>query len=162
MAISETARQLEQANAAQARLIERLEAELAEAEERHEFVAKQWAEAYEKARELGGKLAEAQRKIDALERQGRLFEEECACLPADWGVEEYVTHLEAKLAEAHRTIKRARNGVKAVRELIDCSHGVDGLHMNGDIAYWDELEGGGQYEEWLAPFNVAEAALGED
>lgn len=73
-----------------------------------------------------------------------------------------VDRLEAELAEAQRTIKRVRNGVKSVRELIDNSRGVDGLHLNGDVAYWDELEGGGKFEEWLAPFNVAEAALEED
>ena len=43
----------------------------------------------------------------------------------------------------------------AVRGLINESTGVAGLHLNGDVAPWDELEEGGRYEEWLATFAQA-------
>ena len=33
--------------------------------------------------------------------------------------------------------------------LIDDSHGVAGLHLNGDVAPWDELLAGGRFEDWL-------------
>lgn len=39
---------------------------------------------------------------------------------------------------------------------MDESYGVDGLHKNGDIAAWDELEQGGRFEDWLYAFNRAE------
>ena len=43
----------------------------------------------------------------------------------------------------------------AVTELIDNSYGVDGLHMNGDVAPWDDLRSGGRYEGWLIEFDDA-------
>lgn len=33
--------------------------------------------------------------------------------------------------------------------LIAESHGVAGLHLNGDVAPWDSLAAGGQFEGWL-------------
>ena len=50
-------------------------------------------------------------------------------------------------------------GIKAIRELINESDGVAGLHLNGDIALWSELEQGGQYAEWLYDFNDAEELI---
>lgn len=52
-----------------------------------------------------------------------------------------------------------RRGIKAVRELMDESTGVVGLHMNGDVATWADLEQGGAFEEWLLDFNKAEDYL---
>lgn len=46
-------------------------------------------------------------------------------------------------------------GLKAVRDLIAESHGVDGLHLNGDVASWAELRTGGYFEEWLMAFDEA-------
>ena len=46
-------------------------------------------------------------------------------------------------------------GINAVADLIDNSTGVDGLHLNGDIAPWDELRTGGMFEEWLVDFDEA-------
>jgi hypothetical protein len=37
----------------------------------------------------------------------------------------------------------------ALRGLIAGSNGVAGLHLNGDVATWDELCDGGLFEEWL-------------
>lgn len=52
--------------------------------------------------------------------------------------------------------EKLRKGIKAVRELIDESGGVDGLMQNGDIVLWSDLEQGGTFEEWLLAFNEAE------
>lgn len=46
-------------------------------------------------------------------------------------------------------------GINAVADLIDNSSGVDGLHLNGDIAPWNELRTGGRFEEWLVAFDEA-------
>jgi len=49
-----------------------------------------------------------------------------------------------------------RRGIKAVRDLINESAGIDGLHKNGEICPWHDLEEGGTFEEWLLDFNLAE------
>lgn len=46
-------------------------------------------------------------------------------------------------------------GINAVADLIDNSTGVDGLHLNGDIAPWNELRSGGRLESWLVDFDEA-------
>lgn len=43
-------------------------------------------------------------------------------------------------------ILRLKNDLNA---LINESHGVSGLHLNGWVAPWSELLTGGQFEEWL-------------
>lgn len=50
-------------------------------------------------------------------------------------------------------------GLRAVESLMNESRGVDGLHLNGDVATWDELRTGGRFEEWLLEFDAALAAL---
>jgi len=40
-----------------------------------------------------------------------------------------------------------------VEDLMTDSVGVEGLHMNGDLATWDSLLTGGFYEDWLGGFN---------
>jgi hypothetical protein len=64
-----------------------------------------------------------------------------------------------------RMIKRLCNhidtlssGIDAVRALINESIGVTGLHLNGEIAFWESLEKEGLFWEWLAEFNAAEEA----
>lgn len=47
-------------------------------------------------------------------------------------------------------------GLDAVQDLINNSYGVAGLHLNGDVAPWDELLEGGRFEGWLKDFPVAE------
>ena len=49
----------------------------------------------------------------------------------------------------------AREGLNAVSALIDESHGVGGLHLNGDFAPWSELRTGGRFETWLAQFDAS-------
>lgn len=47
--------------------------------------------------------------------------------------------------------------VDCVTDLIESSHGVAGLHGNGDIAEWSEIMQGGQFEEWLLPLSETPA-----
>ena len=54
----------------------------------------------------------------------------------------YAEALEARVRELEAA-------VDAVRNLINNSEGVAGLHLNGDVAPWDELMEGGEYEAWL-------------
>lgn len=53
-------------------------------------------------------------------------------------------------------VNKLIKGIKAVRNLMNDSSGVYGLHLNGDPAPWEELEQGGQFEQWLIDFNEAE------
>lgn len=46
--------------------------------------------------------------------------------------------------------------------LCDESYGVIGLHRNGDVAPWDELRRGGNYEEWLGSLDDALDYLGSN
>jgi hypothetical protein len=58
-----------------------------------------------------------------------------------------------------RELAVARKGLDAVASLIAESHGVGGLHLNGDYATWDELRTGGRFEGWLADFDAALVAV---
>ena len=60
------------------------------------------------------------------------------------------------IVRLHRRIEDLEQGIEAVRNLMNESHGVAGLHLNGEVAPWEELEKGGRHEEWLAAFNYAE------
>ena len=68
------------------------------------------------------------------------------------GCPELGARFEVEQLEAE--IVRLRAGIRAVRELIDSSHGVYGLHLNGDLSPWDELLAGGSFEEWLFDFSA--------
>lgn len=61
-----------------------------------------------------------------------------------------------KLNEDNKILKA---GIKTVRELIDESDGVQGLHRDGTVAEWDELQSRGIYEHWLLKFNEAEKLI---
>ena len=67
------------------------------------------------------------------------------------GYEHEVERLQARVQELEAALA-------AVRNLINNSEGVAGLHLNGDVAPWDELLKGGEYEGWLG----ALAALQSD
>lgn len=69
-------------------------------------------------------------------------------------------HIHAQNVKLQEENKALRDGIKAVRELIDNSGGVDGLALNGDIMLWSDLEQGGAFEKWLLDFNKAEDFLG--
>lgn len=52
--------------------------------------------------------------------------------------------------------------VHDIRDLADNSHGVVGLHKNGDDAPWSELVEGGRYDHWLGlALEQADAALAQ-
>lgn len=57
------------------------------------------------------------------------------------------------LVEALRTL------IHDISGLISESCGVDGLHLNGDVAPWESLLEGGEFECWLGGLSVAESAL---
>jgi len=61
----------------------------------------------------------------------------------------------AELAAIREENARLRAGIVAVQGLIEESRGVDGLHLNGDLALWEELLAGGRFEEWLKDFSAA-------
>ena len=63
------------------------------------------------------------------------------------------------IVDLHHRMKCMAYGLSAVRGLIVCSNGVAGLHLNGEVAAWSELEGDGQFAEWLEPFNHAEDVM---
>ena len=46
-------------------------------------------------------------------------------------------------------------GINAAANLMDNSTGVDGLHLNGDVAPWCDLRTGGMFEGWLVDFDEA-------
>lgn len=58
--------------------------------------------------------------------------------------------------------KRLRDAIKCVQDLMENSAGVDGLHLNGDIASWEELRTGGQCEGWLMLFDEALEKIEEE
>ncbi len=63
---------------------------------------------------------------------------------------------ETKIQELEAQCAVLQKGIAAVRDLIDDSDGVGGLHLNGDFAPWSELQRGGRFEPWLIDFNNAE------
>ena len=63
--------------------------------------------------------------------------------------------LERDLEAARGERDGARKGLVAVELLMRESDGVAGLHLNGDVATWDELRTGGPFEEWLIDFDAA-------
>ena len=58
-------------------------------------------------------------------------------------------------------LSRCKKGMEAVKSLIEESTGVFGLHRNGDLAPWEELRTGGEFEDWLKDFDTAFAKLTE-
>lgn len=49
----------------------------------------------------------------------------------------------------------AKDALSSVDALIKESDGVVGLHLNGDVARWDELLIGGKSERWLFDYEHA-------
>lgn len=63
--------------------------------------------------------------------------------------------LVAELMALRLENKQLKAGLEAVNELINNSYGVEGLHLNGDTAIWEELLKGGRFEAWLLDFSDA-------
>jgi len=57
------------------------------------------------------------------------------------------------------TIEILKVGIEGVSNLIEHSNGVDGLHLNGDTAQWESLLEGGNLEEWLLDFSIAQGEV---
>ena len=68
---------------------------------------------------------------------------------------DYITRLKQELEAEKLSNKRLKAGIDAVSDLISESQGISGLHLNGDIAPWNDLLQGGRYEEWLIDFSEA-------
>ena len=71
-----------------------------------------------------------------------------------------IAKLKTEIAALTKRTATYEAGIRAVVVLIDESHGVDGLHKNGDIATWSELRAGGNFESWLSAFDAAVEVLG--
>ena len=71
--------------------------------------------------------------------------------------------LMAKVERQSAALKLARVALGEVQDLIDDSHGVYGLHLNGDESPWSEVEQGGRFERLttLPEALAAIDALGE-
>ena len=72
-----------------------------------------------------------------------------------WLSVDEIAALEAENAKLREKVERLEKGISAVESLINDSHGVYGLHLNGDLAPWASLRTGGQFEEWLLDFDEA-------
>jgi len=66
-----------------------------------------------------------------------------------------IRELEQRIKELEQDVTLKQKGLGAVASLINESYGVSGLHLNGDIAPWSELQTGGRFEEWLHDFDAA-------
>ena len=53
---------------------------------------------------------------------------------------------EDQLAKAGAVILQAGIALQEVQDLIHESHGIYGMHLNGDESPWDEIEQGGRFE----------------
>ena len=73
------------------------------------------------------------------------------------GVEVRNRELSDLIYELHKTNLRLKAHIVALKvalnQLQENSEGVAGLHLNGDVAPWDELRQGGRFEEWLMVFD---------
>lgn len=78
------------------------------------------------------------------------------------GVLARLTEQRTRADAAERRGEAMAKGLKAVEALINESHGVIGLHLNGDDAPWEDLRTGGSFEEWLREFDTALAAASDD
>ena len=62
---------------------------------------------------------------------------------------------EKRRKEVEAECDRYKSGIMAVKKLIEQSYGVNGLHLDGDVASWETIRTGGHFEEWLKPFDEA-------
>lgn len=69
------------------------------------------------------------------------------------------TRLKAELERVMKERDAMGKFVADFQSLTEQSHGVTGLHLNGDTAEWESLFEGGEWEEWLGSLTQAEEAL---
>lgn len=60
---------------------------------------------------------------------------------------------QARVAELEAVQRKYGAAVRAFTSLMHESEGVYGLHLNGDVAPWGDLEKGGRFEDWLLPLS---------
>ena len=73
-------------------------------------------------------------------------------------LEQEVSTLREQVEKLTAALKLSREALGEVQDLIGESHGVYGLHLNGDESPWNELEQGGKFER-LTSLNEALAAI---
>ena len=73
-------------------------------------------------------------------------------------LEQEVSYLREQVEKLTAALKLAKEAIGEVQDLIGESHGVYGLHLNGDESPWNELEQGGEFER-LTSLNEALAAI---
>lgn len=71
----------------------------------------------------------------------------------------YFKTVATEMKTLRTTLEAARKGLEAVNDLISESTGVIGLHLNGDVAEWRDLQTGGRFEVWLQDFDSALVAV---
>ena len=67
--------------------------------------------------------------------------------------------IERLRALKERLVQSASKFVFDLECLARESDGVAGLHRNGDVAPWDEVLPGGEYEDWLGSIALVKDAL---
>ena len=68
---------------------------------------------------------------------------------------EHLTDLQKKNDELRAKVVKYESVLNSVIDLIDSSTGVAGLHQNGEVAEWDSILAGGNFEEWLIDLSEA-------
>lgn len=58
-------------------------------------------------------------------------------------------------AQLNQQLLIYKGAIIAIRDLINESVGVVGIHVNGDIALWDDLLSGGYQQAWLCDVSKA-------
>ena len=71
---------------------------------------------------------------------------------------EWLCDRNQQIHEQSAALKLAKDAIGEVQDLIGESHGVYGLHLNGDESPWGELEQGDRFER-LTLLNEALAAI---
>jgi hypothetical protein len=62
----------------------------------------------------------------------------------------YVEQVSSDKTIANERISNLEDMCYQVAGLISDSYGIDGLHLNGDVAPWESLLPGGYFEQWLS------------
>lgn len=105
--------------------------------------------------QLASRDAEVERYASALLHVRKAL---CGDIHNTEDILDLVESLNKERDQLREKVKVLQAGVLAVNCLIADSYGVAGLHMNGDIAEWNSLRIGGQFESWLIEFDEALAA----
>ena len=105
-----------------------------------------------------GNLAAEQ--LEAMQEEKQRFHEhmernlngECICPKRD-NPNPKSEHFPGCPVRLQEEIDKLKGMLFKMDDLIMESVGVDGLHMNGDVAPWQELKTGGEFDAWLGGFD---------